>query len=63
MCKIEISHMGKDNGNPDLVCENHKSLLIDKFIPEFRESDVLPGKTEVKQVKLVKVISQARGLS
>ena len=35
MCEIEISHMGKDNGNPDLVCENHKSLLINKFIPEF----------------------------
>ena len=21
MCEIEISHMGKNNGNPDLVCE------------------------------------------
>ena len=22
MCEIEISHMGNDNGNHDLVCEN-----------------------------------------
>ena len=22
MCETEISHMGKNNGNPDLVCEN-----------------------------------------
>ena len=22
VCEIEISHMGKNNGNPDLVCEN-----------------------------------------
>ena len=22
MCEIEISHVGKNNGNPDLVCEN-----------------------------------------
>ena len=22
MCEIEISQMGKNNGNPDLVCEN-----------------------------------------
>ena len=21
MCEIEISHMGKNNGNPDLVCQ------------------------------------------
>ena len=21
VCEIEISHMGKNNGNPDLVCE------------------------------------------
>ena len=23
MCEIEISHMGKNKGNPDLVCENN----------------------------------------
>ena len=26
VCQIELSHMGKDNGNPDLVCENPVSL-------------------------------------
>ena len=25
MCKIEISHMGKNDGNPDLVCEKNLS--------------------------------------
>ena len=25
VCEIEISHMGKNNGNPDLVCETHCS--------------------------------------
>ena len=23
VCEKELSHMGKQNGNPDLVCENH----------------------------------------
>ena len=27
MCEIEISHMGKDNGDPDLVCENKTALM------------------------------------
>ena len=30
---------------------------------EFRESDVTPGKTEVKQGKFVQVISPAKGYS
>ena len=25
MGEKEISHMGKNNGNPDLVCDNHVS--------------------------------------
>ena len=28
VCEIEFSHMGKYNGNPDLVCENDLSLLL-----------------------------------
>ena len=27
VCEIEISHMGKNNGNPDLVCENKLNAL------------------------------------
>ena len=27
MCEIEISHMGKNNGKPDLVCENFFSFF------------------------------------
>ena len=30
MCEIEISHMGKNNGNPDLVCE--KKVILSKNI-------------------------------
>ena len=26
MCEIEISHMGKNNGNPDLVCDKKRSV-------------------------------------
>ena len=26
VCEKEISHMGKNNGNPDLVCQNILSL-------------------------------------
>ena len=26
--EIELSHMGKDNGNPDLVCENVLHIFI-----------------------------------
>ena len=26
VCEIEISHMGKNNGNPDLACEKYFSL-------------------------------------
>ena len=29
MCKIEISHMGKNNRNPDLVCKN--SIIFPKL--------------------------------
>ena len=35
VCEIEISHMGKNNGNPDLVCDNrlsHLSRLGDRRI-------------------------------
>ena len=28
MCETEISHMGKNNGNPDLVCEKEKSRIM-----------------------------------
>ena len=28
VCELEISHMGKNNGNPDLVCENYFSFLV-----------------------------------
>ena len=27
MCEKEISHMGKNNGNPGLVCENKLSQV------------------------------------
>ena len=27
VCEIESSHMGKNNGNPNLVCEKSRSLL------------------------------------
>ena len=27
VCEIEISHMGKNNGNPDLVCEKELSQM------------------------------------
>ena len=27
-CEIEISHMGKNNGNPDLVCEKKISNML-----------------------------------
>ena len=23
VCEIELSHIGKNNGNPDMVCENY----------------------------------------
>ena len=26
VCELDISHMGKNNGNPDLVCKNRKIL-------------------------------------
>ena len=29
VCEIEISHMGKNNGNPDLVCENTRWVSFD----------------------------------
>ena len=28
VCEKELSHMGKNNGNPDLVCENFCLLLL-----------------------------------
>ena len=28
VCEKEISHMGKNNGNPDLVCEKMSSFVI-----------------------------------
>ena len=28
VCEIEISHMGKNYGSPDLVCENIKSYIF-----------------------------------
>ena len=27
VCEIELSHMGKNSGNSDLVCENAYSVL------------------------------------
>ena len=36
----------------------HSQIIL--FKPEFWESDVLPGKTEVKQGKFVKFISRAK---
>ena len=27
VCEIEISYMGKNKGNPDLVCEKKKSVM------------------------------------
>ena len=32
VCEIELSHMGKKNENPDLVCENFFSFTVDKII-------------------------------
>ena len=31
VCEKELSHMGKSNGNPDLVCENnlYESVWLD----------------------------------
>ena len=28
VCEIELSHMGKNNGNPDLVCENKHMHIV-----------------------------------
>ena len=28
VCEIELSHMGKNNGNPDLVCEKIWYILL-----------------------------------
>ena len=28
VCEIELSHMGKNNGNPDLVCEKIKESMV-----------------------------------
>ena len=38
MCEIELPHMGKNNGNPDLVCEN-KVIYMDKRGPETKFYD------------------------
>ena len=44
MCEIEISHMGKNNQNPDLVCENSLSNMdmhmMDYFSPTFQNIKV-----------------------
>ena len=31
MCEIEISHMGKNNGNPNLVCEKVQCILTNEL--------------------------------
>ena len=28
VCEIELSHIGKSNGNPNLVCENNWSVIV-----------------------------------
>ena len=35
VCEKEISHMGKNNGNPDLVCENKGSYMSCSCFIEF----------------------------
>ena len=32
MCEIEISHMGKNNGNLDLVCEKQTCLMVSDYL-------------------------------
>ena len=33
VCEIELSHIGKNNKNPDLVCEKNNSLPTFAFGP------------------------------
>ena len=30
VCEIEFVHMGKNSANPDLVCEKHVSIPVNK---------------------------------
>ena len=32
MYEIKISHMGKNNGHPNLLCENTSNRLLEGFI-------------------------------
>ena len=42
VCEKEISHMGKNNRNPDLVCENNCSCDIRKiFLPPTHTSRMI----------------------
>ena len=40
VCEKEISNMGtcKNNGNPDLLCENYPSLSVVKVLMNFRDA-------------------------
>ena len=44
-----------------IILKKKKSADPQKYELEFRESDVLPGQTEVKQGKFVEFISRAKG--
>ena len=35
VCEKELSHMGKNNGNPDLVCEKVSMLYFLLFFSQF----------------------------
>ena len=41
VCEIELSHMCKSNGNPDLVCEKKYSYYIFRFKYYMSEDDII----------------------
>ena len=60
MCEIEISYMGKNNGNPDLVCEKNVLFCDIMILQDCVESLLIRACVQMQHVGKASYLALSR---